>query len=162
MSTRRGRFGVGAVGDAESTATASRRDSTARWWRVNGLIRLYGLVVLVGTKLADVVTTAVGLRYVPGIVEANPLANAGFTGIGLLCGLTLLGFASVALAALAAECFGVEIRRRLGCPKTALFAQASVYAALSVLFGAVAVHNGLLIADRTTRALVELLGPALV
>lgn len=160
MSTRRGRFGVGAVGDAESAATASKRDSTARWWRANGLIRLYGLVFLVGTKLADVVTTAVGLRYVPGIVEANPLANAGFAGVGLLCGLTLFGFASVGFAALAAECFGVEIRRRLGRPKTALLAQASVYATLSVLFGTVAVHNGLLIADRTTRALVGLLGSA--
>ena len=129
------------------------------WWRLNGTIRFYGLVLLVGTKLADIATTAVGLKYIPAIVEANPLANQLFAEWGLFTGLTVLGFMSVFFAAVAAELFGLEVRRRLGLPKTALFAQAMVYAALSACFGLVAIQNGLLIADQTHYMLGEILLP---
>ena len=129
------------------------------WWRANGTIRFYGLVFLVGTKLADVVTTVVGVRYIPAIVEANTFADWVFIEWGLFTGLTVLGFATVLFATVAAELFGVEVRRRLGLPKTALFAQASIYVTLSVLFGVVAIHNGLLIADQVTHMLGEVLLP---
>ena len=146
------------TGHATTEPESGRASDATRWWRANGLIRFYGLVLLVGTKLADVVTTAVGLRYVPGIVEANPVANTVFAEWGVLGGLTVLGVASVAVAVLGAELLGVELRRRLDLSKTALLAQASVYATLSVLFGLVAIHNGLLIADQVTHTLEQVIG----
>lgn len=136
-----------------------RKRGDDRWWRLNGTIRFYGLVFLVGTKIADITTTVVGLKYLPTIVEANPLANHLFVEWGLFTGLTILGFASVFFAAIAAELFGIEVRRRLGRPRTALFAQAVVYAALSACFGLVAIQNGLLIADQTIYMLGEILLP---
>lgn len=158
MSTRTSR--------TEPSARRKRRgwrrragNADQRWWRLNGTIRFYGLVFLVMTKLADVFTTAVGLRYVPTIVEANPVADGFFHEMGLLTGLTVLGFATVLFATCSAELFGLEVRRRLGLPKTALFAQASIYLTLSVLFGLVAIQNGLLIADQVTYMLGELLLP---
>lgn len=129
------------------------------WWRLNRSIRFYGLTFLIGTKLADVVTTAVGVKYVPTIVEANPIADHFFTELGLFTGLLVVGFATVCFAACAAELFGIEVRRRYGLPKTALFAQASIYLVLSVLFGLVAIHNTMLIADQATYMLNDVLGP---
>jgi len=135
---------------------ASRDDP---WWRYNRSVRFYGVVGLGATKLADVVTTAVGVRHVPSIVEANPVAEGLFAELGLVTGLTVLGFASVLFAACAAELFGLEVRRRFGLPRTALFAQASIYLTLSVLFGLVAAHNGLLIADQATGLLAGTFAP---
>lgn len=133
-------------------------ETVEEWWHYNRFIRCYGVPLLIGTKLADVITTAVGLRYLPAIAEANPIANHLFAQWGLYTGMAVLGAASVAFAAGAAEVFGLEVRRRYGLPKTALFAQASIYLTLSVLFGVVAVHNGLLIADQTTHAVDALVG----
>ncbi len=127
------------------------------WWRANASIRFYGLVLLAGTKLADIVTTAVGVRYIPTITEANPFADWVFVEWGLFTGLTVLGFVAVLFAVCAAELFAIEVRRSLGLSKTALFAQASIYLILSTLFGVVAVGNGLLIADQVTYMLGDLL-----
>ena len=129
-----------------------------RWQRYNRCIRCYGVVLLVGTKLADAATTAAGLQYLPAITEANPLADHLFVEWGLFTGLTLLGFVSVLFAVCAAELFGLEVRRRLGLPRTALFAQISIYLTLSVLFGLVAIQNGLLIGDQVTHALSQTIG----
>lgn len=129
----------------------SRRRPTGAsdaWYRYNRSVRCYGIVLLAGTKLADAVTTAVGLRCLPSITEANPVAGHLFAEWGLFTGLALLGFASVFFAVCSAELFGLELRRRFGLPKTALYAQASIYLSLSLLFGTVALRNGLLIADR--------------
>ncbi len=134
-----------------------RFDTEQGWWRANTTIRFYGIVLLAGTKLADVVTTVVGVQYIPTITEANPVADQVFIEWGLFTGLTVLGFASVLFAICAAELLGVEVRRRLGLPKTALFAQISIYLTLSVLFGVVAVWNGLLISDQVTHMLGDML-----
>lgn len=129
------------------------------WWRRNRSIRWYGLAALAGTKLADIVTTAVGVRYVPGIIEANPVADWLFAELGLYTGLALLGVVTVCFAAGVAELFGIEVRRRYGLEQTALFAQLSIYLTLSALFAAVAVHNGLLIADQAIQAVDATLLP---
>jgi len=156
MSARRNRTVSGAVKKACESGRYGAEDSA--WWRLNGTIRFYGLVFLVGTKFADIVTTAVGLRYLPAIGEANPVADHLFVEWGLFTGLTVLGFASIFFAAITAELFGLEVRRRLGLAKTALFAQASIYATLSLLFGIVAIQNGLLIADQVLYALGGAIG----
>jgi len=87
----------------------------AHWWRCNRSIRYYGLLALAGTQLADIVTTAVGVWFVPTIVEANPVADRLFAEVGLLAGLLLAGGLTVVFAAGAAELFGIEVRRRSGC-----------------------------------------------
>ena len=112
---------------------------------------------MIATKAADIVTTAVGMRYIPRIVEANPVADRLFVEMGLFTGLTLVGFASVVFAVCAAELFGIEVRRRFGLPKTALCAQAAIYLTLSLLFGLVAGHNAILIADQVTYMLRDML-----
>ena len=176
MSTRRSHIDKGGSRGSPETnrghtarkrrARATKRSTRNRdrswnpddgWWRCNRSIRFYGLVFLVGTKLADIVTTAIGVRYIPAIVEANPLADHLFAEMGLLTGLTVVGFATVFFAACAAELFGLEVRRRFGLPDTALFAQASIYLILSVLFGLVAIHNAILIADQVTYMLGDIL-----
>ncbi|MEF8777816.1 MAG: DUF5658 family protein [Natronomonas sp.] len=133
------------------------------WRRYNRSIRFYGVILLSGTKLADAITTAVGLQYFPAIAETNPVADHLFVEWGLLTGLTVLGFTSVLFAVCAAELLGLEVQRRFELPKTALFAQASIYLTLSVLFGLVAVQNGLLIADQTVYMLDDtLLSPPVI
>ena len=148
---------AGAIGYSTRNQHPVERDPGDSWWRWNRSIRFYGLVLLVGTKLADIVTTAIGVRYIPAIVEANPVADHFFVEMGLLTGLAIMGFTTVFVAACAAELFGLEVRRRFGLPNTALFAQASIYLILSVLFGLVAIHNSLLIADQVTHMLGNML-----
>lgn len=149
---------AGRLGTKKSTRSHST-GTIDNWWRYNRSIRFYGLTFLIGTKLTDIVTTAVGVRYIPGIIEANPIADHFFVELGLATGLTVVGFATVFFAACAAELFGLEVRRRLGLPKTALFAQASIYLTLSVLFGLVSIHNAALIADQTVYVINDLLVP---
>ena len=148
MSTQRD----GATGGTRGAVERRVADDVG-WWRHNRSIRWYGVAALAGTQLADIVTTAVGVLLVPTIVEANPVADRLFAEVGLLAGLFLAGCLTVLFAAGAAELFAVEVRRRLGLPTTALAAQLSIYLALSALFGAVAVHNGLLIADQVIHAI---------
>lgn len=145
MRTGQTRSSERIIGDGYATT-----NRTGSWWRRNRSIRWYGLLALAGTKFADVVTTAVGVRYIPTIVEANPIAHWTFAGTGLFSGLTLLGVFAIVLAACGAELSGVEIRRRFGLPKTALVAQASVYLIVSAIFGLVALHNSALIAEQAT------------
>lgn len=139
---------TGAV--VESSSSAVESDDAGSWWRRNRSVRWYGLFALAGTKLADILTTAVGVRYVPSIVEANPIADRVFLEVGLFGGLTLMGIMTVVVAACAAELYSIEIRRRFGLPKTALVAQASVYLTLSAVFGIIALYNAALIADQAT------------
>jgi len=128
-----------------------------RWWLLNGTIRFYGLFLLIMTKTTDAVTTAIGLRYVPGIVELNPLADAVFAGGGTVAGLAVLSFATVGVAMLAAELLAIEIRRTLQMDCTALLAKAVVYGALSLLFGWVSVNNALLISEQVQQYFSEML-----
>ena len=148
-------------GDPDAAATGRRRGrgriDADRWWLLNGKLRFYGFVFLAGTKLADALTTAVGVSYVPGIVELNPFAAAVFAGNGTVTGLVVLSFATVAVATLAAEWLAVHIRRRLGMDRAALLAKAAVYGVLSLLFGAIALNNALLISDRVQAYFSELL-----
>lgn len=143
--------------DNDTDDATSGRIDRRRWWRLNGAVRFYGFVLLAGTKAADAATTAIGVRYVPGIVETNPLAHAVFVGEGTLAGLAVLSFVTVSVAVLVAELLAVEIRRRLHRDRLAILSKSAVYAGLSCLFGAVAVSNALLISEQVQQYLGELL-----
>lgn len=148
--------------DARATGRAGRGRARRRmdddhWWLLNGVVRFYGFVLLAGTKLADAVTTAIGVRFVPGIVELNPVADAVFGGSGTFAGLAVLSVATVAVATLVAEYLAVQIRRRFGLDRLALASKAAIYGALSILFGAVAVNNALLISEQVHEYVSEAL-----
>lgn len=148
--------------DATATAGSGRGRARKRldddhWWLLNRVVRFYGFVLLAGTKTADAVTTAIGIRFVPGIVELNPVADAVFVDNGTFAGLAVLSVATIALATLAAEYLSVEIRRRLGLDRLALVSQATIYGTLSVLFGAIAVSNALLISEQVHEYVSEVL-----
>ena len=155
------------AGDRGASRSRGRRRDRSRihdehWWRLNRTLGFYGFVTLAGAKVADAVTTAVGVRYVPGIVELNPFADAVFAGNGTFAGLAVLTFATVAVATVAAEALAVEIRRRFGLNRLALLAKAAIYGSLTVLFGAVAVNNSLLISEQVQSHLADLFVAAAV
>lgn len=133
---------------------ASARES---WWQWNDHVRFYGLFFLVTTKAADAVTTAVGLRFVPGIVERNPVADSVFGASGTVTGLVVLSFATVVVATLTAEWLAVSIYRRFRMVRIALLSKVTIYGLLSLLFGAIAVNNALLISEQVRTYLAELL-----
>lgn len=143
-----------------STSTHARRErASAResWWQWNDHLRFYGLFLLLTTKTADAATTAVGLRFVPGIVERNPFADTVFVASGTVTGLVVLSFATVAVATLTAEWLAVSIYRRFHMARAALLSKATIYGLLSLLFGAIAVNNALLISAQVRTYLAELL-----
>lgn len=149
-------------GDTQTTPSFDQRrvrsqTKAEHWWLLNRTIRFYGVVLLAGTKLADAVTTAVGVMAVPGIVELNPIASAVFAGKGTLTGLAVLSFVTVAVATVTAEWLAILIRRRFDMPRLALLAKGTIYGSLSLLFGAIAVNNALLISGQVEAYLSELL-----
>lgn len=155
MAYRGERAGDRGAGPVQSTVRRGPAAAREPWWAANRAIRFYGVVLLAGTKAADAVTTAVGLSYLSGIVELNPVANAVFAGNGTLTGLILLSFATVLFGVLSAELLAVELRRRLELYRPALVVQATIYGSLAALFGAVAVHNAVLLIQRTVAILGE-------
>ena len=128
-----------------------------RWWALNRSLRFYGIVLLAGTKAADAVTTAVGIRFVPGVVELNPFASGVFAGNGLYAGLATMTVATVVVTVVIAELLAVQIRLRLGMNRVALVTKAAIYAVLSGWFGLVAISNALLIFEQAQGHFVELL-----
>jgi hypothetical protein len=140
-----------------SSRGATRRVDPEQWWYLNGTIRFYGFVLLAGTKSADAITTAVGLRYVPGIVEMDSFANVVFADSGTFTGLAVLSFATVAGTVLGAELIAIEVRRRLRLDRLALLAKAAIYVVLSALFGAISVNNAIMIADQVQWYVSDLL-----
>lgn len=147
-------------GSSESPTGGTTASDAEHWWFANGTIRFYGMVLLVGTKSTDAITTAVGLALVPGIVEMNPLADAVFADAGTVTGLVVLSFATVVGTILTTELLALEARRRFGLVRLSLLAQATIYGVLSVLFGAIALSNLHLIGQQTSRYLDDALAVA--
>lgn len=139
-----------------SDARASRSErivsstpkSTARvWHQWSSSIRFYGVLFLAGTKTADALLTAVALLYIPTIVEQNPVADAIFLQVGTLEGLAMLSVATVMLVTIVAELLALSVRYGLRMKRLALTVQLSIYGSLSLLFGAVAIYNALLLSQ---------------
>ncbi|QLD88761.1 hypothetical protein HWV07_06815 [Natronomonas salina] len=127
------------------------------WWSANSYLRFYGMVFLIGTKTADAITTAVGLRYVPSIVERNPFADAVFADSGTLAGLAFLSFLTVIITVLTTEWLALIIHRRLRMDRLALLSKAFIYGSLSLLFGVIAINNSLLISQQIQVYFADLL-----
>lgn len=143
--------------DTDSARRERRRTDRKRWWGQNRSLRFYGIVFLVGTKTADAVTTAVGLLFIPGIVELNPFASSVFAGNGVFTGLAVMSVATVIVAVVLAELLAVQIRLRLRMDRLALLTKTAIYVALSGWFGLVAISNALLLAEQVQGHLGEML-----
>lgn len=126
------------------------------WWEANDTIRFYGLFFLASTKLGDAITTAIGVQYVPGIVELNPVAETVFLNNGTITGLVVLSFVTIASVTLITEWLAVTIRLRYGFDRAALLSKTVIYGTLSTLFGWIAVKNSLLISQQVQAYLTDL------
>lgn len=111
----------------------------------------FELRALVLAKLLDGGTTAVGLLFVPTIVEANPFLRALIGLVGVVPGL-VLGTAVVLVVVVAVTELGVSVCARRA-PDDAWMRPAVRlvgYLPLSLIFAAASLHNLQLV----TRALV--------
>jgi hypothetical protein len=118
------------------------------WWRAlwsPQLPRRY-VHLLAVSKLADSVTTAVGLLAVPGLAEGNPAIRALIARLGVLPALAVVTVGVVVLVVATTEA-GVRCSQRLdGSPRTRGLIRSLGYLPLSALFLAAAVHNAVLLA----------------
>ena len=104
------------------------------------------IVCLSLTKALDATTTAVGLAFVPGVVEANPFAAALFAAVGVFPGLLLASLAVLAFVVAITETGAAWLARRSDAPEWAPVATRTVgYLPPSLVFGAAAVHNAALL-----------------
>ncbi len=102
---------------------------------------LPGIALLTATKLADALTTGVGLQFVPVAYEANPVASAVIARVGVDTGLIVSSFGFVvgitAITELAAV--AVSFRRRDG--HLAPLVRLAGYGLPSAVFAVVSVYN---------------------
>ena len=105
-----------------------------------------GIGGLVMTKFLDAGTTAVGLLYVPGFVEANPFPAGVFEALGVGTGLLVLSLLTVALVTLVTEAGARYLEGHDESPDWGPTATRFVgYVPISIVFGAAALHNAGLI-----------------
>ena len=98
------------------------------------------------SKALDAGTTAVGLLFVPGLVEANPFPASVFGSIGVGTGLLMLSVLTVVVVTLVTE---AGARYLQGHDEAAAWAPTATrlvgYAPLSIVFLAASIHNAGLI-----------------
>lgn len=105
------------------------------------VLSLGGLALLTATKFADALTTGIGLTFIPGIYEANPLVDLVFQEIGLVWGLILNSFLIILVIMIITEVGSIviSVRRRDG--HLAPFVRIVGYGIPSVVFAAIALYN---------------------
>ena len=135
------------------SGTAVRASSLAGFER--SALSVSGLVLLAAAKAMDALTTGVGLRYVPGIYEANPIADAAFRRLGIVDGLVWSSFVVIVAIALITEVAAIAVAARRPDGHLAPLVRVVGYGIPAVLFGAIAVYNAqLLLAGLDAAALL--------
>ncbi len=109
-----------------------------------------GLTLLVVSKIADVVTTAVGLLFIPGITELNPIAASVFQSMGTVVGVVVFGFIIVFCTTAVVELGGCELYRQTGSETATVCLRFGAYGALSMIYSYAAYQNAVLIADNVS------------
>lgn len=120
----------------------------SHWQRDYGIrpVWRFGICMVVITKAGDLLTTVIGLVYVDGIVEQNPIAAAVFARAGVL-GLLVISVVGIGLLIAVVEALGtivddvdeVEIDGRIlyycsYVPLAFISALATVYNSMLILF----------------------------
>ncbi|GAB7092768.1 hypothetical protein JCM18237_30390 [Halorubrum luteum] len=121
------------------TTTRSRISPLACFER--SALSVSGIFLLTATKFTDALTTGFGLRYVPGIYEANPLANAAFHRIGIVEGLLWSSFVVVVAITLLTEIAAIAVAARRPDGHLAPVVRIVGYGIPALLFAVVAVYN---------------------
>ena len=135
------------------SGTAVRASSLAGFER--SALSVSGFVLLTAAKAMDALTTGVGLRYVPGIYEANPIADAAFRRLGIVDGLVWSSFVVIVAIALITEVAAIAVAARRPGGHLAPLVRVVGYGIPAVLFGAIAVYNAqLLLAGLDAAALL--------
>ena len=145
--------------DPSSVTTAGHRPtagtSSFRSCFERSALSVSGLVLLAAAKAMDALTTGVGLRYVPGIYEANPIADAAFRRLGIVDGLVWSSFVVIVAIALITEVAAIAVAARRPGGHLAPLVRVVGYGIPAVLFGAIAVYNAqLLLAGLDAAALL--------
>jgi ABC-type dipeptide/oligopeptide/nickel transport system permease component len=121
----------------------------------NGVVlSVSGMCLLLATKFADALTTGIGLAYVPGIYESNPVVRPVFEEVGVTDGLLFSSFAIVAGIVAVTEIAAIAIARRRREGHLAPVVRAVGYGIPSLLFAAVAVRNAAVLLEAIEAAAV--------
>ena len=117
---------------------------SSRWSR-------YGLGLLVATKLGDVLTTFVGLRFA-GVHEANPITATAIHAVGLVPAVLGLTLATVVVVVVVTEAAARVLAVRFDVDVWTLGALRFVgYVAPSLVYVAVVTHNLVVLAGASAR-----------
>ena len=121
------------------SGTAVRASSLAGFER--SALSVSGLVLLTAAKAMDALTTGVGLRYVPGIYEANPIADAAFRRLGIVDGLFWSSFVVIVAITLITEAVATAVAARRPDGHLAPVVRIVGYGIPALVFAAVSVYN---------------------
>ena len=127
--------------ERDHTSTRTQTTGTSSRWYGRSMLSLSGMTLLSVTKLLDALTTGLGLVYIPGVYEANPLIAPILHQVGIVTGLTLASFVLVISITLITEVSSilVSIRRQDG--HLAPIVRFVGYGVPSVLFATISVYN---------------------
>lgn len=105
------------------------------------MLSISGIVVLTATKFADALTTVVGVRYIPGVYEANPVVDAVLHEVGVGYGLLVSSVVVIVAIALITEASAltIAVRRRDG--HLAPIVRAVGYGLPSIGFTLISLYN---------------------
>ncbi len=106
---------------------------------------LSGIALLTATKLADALTTGVGLRFVPAVYEANPVASAVMARVGVDTGLIVSSFGIVVGITVITEAAAVAVSLRRRDGHLAPLVRLAGYGLPSAVFAVVSVYNATVI-----------------
>lgn len=103
----------------------------------------------------DAITTGIGLKYVPGIYEANPIADAAFRRLGIVDGLVWGSFVVIVTIMVVTEVAAIAVATRRPDSHFAPLVRVIGYGIPTVIFSAIAVYNAqLLLAGLDAAALL--------
>ncbi|MUW14253.1 hypothetical protein GJ633_05960 [Halorubrum sp. CBA1125] len=137
---------TGAHTDSQRRGRRSRPGRRSGWFGRSAL-SISGIALLTATKAADALTTGLGLAYVPGVYEANPMVRVVFERMGITEGLVVSSFVIVAGIVLITELASVGVAKRRPDGHFAPLVRLVGYGLPSMVFAAVALRNaGVLVA----------------
>ena len=122
------------------TATGRSRASSLACFERSAL-SISGVFLLTATKFTDALTTGFGLRYVPGIYEANPIAHAAFQHLGVVEGLLWSSFVIVVAITLLTEISATAVATRRPDGHLAPVVRLVGYGIPALIFALVSVYN---------------------
>lgn len=112
-----------------------------------GTLIIPGYAILWFMKIADILTTVVGLQLIPRLVEVNPIARLYMESVGTILGLILQGSAIVIVTTIVLEYVLQEMYRQHGHVCLVVLLRFTAYGTLSFLYGITALHNTQLIIE---------------